>query len=127
MKQLISILLSTLLLTACASGSYILTGQQRDPIEASNVKLYTEPPEEYEVIGIVKASSGSGWTQQGDMNYAVQELKNQAAQLGANGVILYGTGDITSTAVGTYSSGATYSVNTTAQTVSGKAVYVTKQ
>ena len=127
MKLLMPTLLITLLLTACASGSYILTGQQRDAIEASNVKLYTEPPEEYEVIGIVKASSGSGWTQQGDMNYAVQELKNQAAQLGANGVILYGTGDITSTTVGTYSSGATYSINTTAQTVSGKAVYVTKQ
>ena len=126
MKATITVIFCILVLSACASGSYILTGQKRDPIQAADVKLYTEPPENYVVIGIVKASSDSGWTQQGDMDYAVQELKNQAAQLGANGVILYGTGDITSTSVGTYSSGATYSINTTAQTVSGKAVYVPK-
>ena len=124
MKAIFTVILCLLVLSACASGSYILTGQKRDPIKATDVKLYTETPENYEVIGIVKASSDSGWTQQGDMDLAVQELKNQAAQLGANGVILSGTGDITSTSVGTYSSGAAYSINTTAQTVSGKAVYV---
>ena len=68
-----------------------------------------------------------GWTEQGDMDYAVAELKNQAAKLGANGVILITTGERTSTNVGTYSSGATYTNSSTAQTLTGKAIYVTKQ
>ena len=114
------------MLSACASGSYILTGQKRESINPSEVTLYTEPPEHYETIGIVKASSGSGWTQQGDIDLAVEELKSQAALLGANGVILSGTGEIVSTTVGTNSSGITYSSSSSSQTVSGKAVYVTK-
>jgi len=61
------------LLVSCASGSHILTGQKRDPILPSQVKLYDSPPQQYEVIGIVKASSDAGWTQQGDMDYAIEE------------------------------------------------------
>ena len=112
------------ILTACASGSYILTGQKRDPINPSEVKLYTEAPAQYETIGIVKASSDSGWSQQGDMDLAVEELKNQAALLGANGVILSSTGEVVSTSVGATSGGVTYVSSSSAQTISGKAVYV---
>ena len=115
------------LLTACASGSSIVTGTTRTPIEPNKVVLYLEPPEEYEVIGIVKASSDSGWTEQGDQDYAVAELKNQAAKLGANGVILITTGESTSTSVGGYSSGVIYTTSSAAQTLSGKAIYVSKQ
>ena len=53
------------ILTACASGSAIVTGTTRDPIDPSQVTLYLEPPEAYESIGIVKASSDAGWTEQG--------------------------------------------------------------
>ena len=127
MKHVYITLIAIFLLSSCASGSHILTGQKRDPVLPSQVKLYTSPPLQYEVIGIVKASSDSGWTQQGDMDFAVEELKNQAAQLGANGVILSSTGESTSSTVGAYNSGAVYAVSSTAQTVSGKAVYVTKQ
>lgn len=127
MKNICCVLIAVLLISSCASGSYILTGQKRDPIDATLVKLYTEPPQQYEVIAIVNASSDSGWTQQGDMDYAIAELKEQAAKLGANGIILIGTGETSSTAVGTYRSGAVYAVSSTAQTVSGKAVYVTKE
>jgi len=114
-------------LSSCASGSHILTGQKRDSINPSQVKLYISPPQKYEVIGIVNSSSDSGWTQQGDMDYAVEELKNQAARLGANGIILSGTGESTSSSVGAYNNGAIYAISSTAQTVSGKAVYVIKQ
>ncbi len=127
MKNIHFILLILFILTSCASGSHILTGQKRPPLEPSTVKLYVEPPEQYEVIGIVHASSDSGWTQQGDMDYAVSELKNQAAKLGANGIILSGRGETSSTSVGAYNSGMVYAVSSTAQTVSGKAVYVIQE
>lgn len=124
MKHIITTMLSILLLSACASGSYILTGQKRAPILPSEVTIYADSPEQYETIAIVKASSGSGWNQQGDMDYAVEELKKQAASLGANGVILIGTGGNVSTSVGTSSDGTTYTSSSSSQTVSGRAVYV---
>ncbi len=127
MKNICCVLIAVLMISSCASGSYILTGQKRDPIDATLVKLYTEPPRQYEVIAIVNASSDSGWTQQGDMDYAVAELKEQAAKLGANGIILIGTGETSSTTVRTKRSGAIYAVSSTAQTISGKAIYVTEE
>ena len=120
-------LITTLLLSSCASGSYILTGEKHTPIKPESVKLYTSPPQEYELIAIVNASSDSGWTQQGDMDYAVAELKNQAAKLGANGIILNTVGESTSSSVGAYSNGAVYVSSSTAQTLSGKAIYVNRK
>ena len=115
-----------LTLGACASGSAIAVGEKRAPIDAALVKLYLEPPDEYEVVGIVNASSDMGWTEQESQDYAVEELKNQAAKLGANGVLLETAGDKTYTAIGGYGSGYLYAYPVTAKTVSGKAILVTK-
>lgn len=123
MKNLV-ILLLTISLVACASGSSIVTGTKRTPLEPNQVKLYTEPPIKYEVIGIVNASSDAGWTEQGSVDYALDELKNQAAKLGANGVLLGTTGETTTTIVGGYGSGYIYSIPVTAKTLTGKAIYV---
>lgn len=120
-------ILAILFITSCASGSYILTGEKRPPIKPEAVKLYTSPPQEYETIAIVNASSDSGWTQQGDMDYAVAELKKQAARLGANGIILGNVGESTSSSAGVHSNGIVYVSSSTAQTISGKAVYVIKK
>ena len=60
-----------LLLVGCATGSSIVVGEVRDPIDPidpSEVKLYLEAPANYEVIGIVKASSDAGWTEQDSVN-----------------------------------------------------------
>ncbi|MPX98089.1 hypothetical protein EHW61_15750, partial [Salinivibrio sp. VYel6] len=113
-------------LVACASGSAIVTGTKRTPVEPNQVKLYLETPAKFEVIGIVNASSDAGWTEQGSVDYAVQELKNQAAKLGANGVLLGATGESTSTVVGGYRTGYMYAIPVTAKTVSGKAIYVSE-
>jgi hypothetical protein len=122
--QQMIIYLCALILAGCASGSAIVTGVKRTPIDPGQVKLYLEAPSNYEVIGIVNASSDAGWTEQGSQDYAVQELKNQAAKLGANGVLLETTGEKTSTAVGGYRTGYFYAIPVTAKTVSGKAIYV---
>jgi len=75
------------LVAGCATGSSIVTGATRPPVPVESVEVYLEPPADYEVIGIVKASSDAGWTEQGSVNYAIKELKSRAAKLGANGVI----------------------------------------
>jgi len=124
MKQILIILIAIFLFASCASGSYVLTGQKRDPIDSSLVILYTSPPAKYDVIGIVNASSDSGWTQQGDMDLAVSKLKELAANLGGNGILLSSTGESTSSAVGSYNNGVVYTTSSTSQTITGQAIYV---
>jgi predicted ATP-grasp superfamily ATP-dependent carboligase len=124
MKQFLIILIAIFLLSSCASGSYVLTGQKRDPINPSLVILYTSPPTKYDVIGIVNASSDMGWTEQDEMDLAVSKLKEMAAKFGANGILLTATGESTSSAVGTYSNGFAYTTSSTSQTITGQAIYV---
>lgn len=111
-------------LSACASGSSIVTGTTRAQIDPNQVRLYADPPEKYETIGIVKASSDAGWTEQGSQDYAIEELKKQAANLGANGVLLTTTGENTSSILGTNPNGTFYAIPVSEQTVTGKAIYV---
>ena len=91
MKKLISLftlLFICFILFSCASGTSFVTGKKRPYVNPDRISIYTEPPEDYEVIGIVSASSDSGFTDQGSLNYAIAELKKQAGKIGANGIIL---------------------------------------
>ena len=115
---------SALILLSCASGSAIVTGKTRPPISVMEVRLYTEAPARYETIGIVKASSDAGWSEQDSVNYAVEELKMQAAKLGANGVLLTATGENAYSIVGSNPNGSDYTIPVSEQLVSGKAIYV---
>lgn len=118
--------LPVLAIAACASGSAIVTGNTRPPIATEQVKIYLEPPAEFEVIGLVNASSDAGWTEQGSLDYAVKELKKQAAKLGANGVLIMSSGETTSTIVSGQGKAA-YAIPVTAKTVQGKAIFVKTQ
>ncbi len=122
--KIATLIISVFMLISCASGTAIVTGTTRTAINPENVKLYLEPPPAYEVIALVKASSDAGWTAQGSQDYAVQELKNQAAKLGANGVLLGSTGTKTSGLVGGYGTGSTYVIPVESEVVSGQAIYV---
>ena len=124
-KLFLLVPLAVLAAAACASGSAIVTGEKRPPVPREQVKLYLEPPTtEFEVIGIVSASSDAGWTEQGSVDYAIAELKKQAAKLGANGILLVATGETTSTVVVGQRTGLAYGIPVTAKTVQGKAIFV---
>jgi hypothetical protein len=70
-------------------GSGVLTGIKRSPITAEKVRLYRAPPAKFEEIGIVFASAGHDFrSNSGIMQTAVDRLKEEAAKLGANGVLL---------------------------------------
>jgi uncharacterized protein YbjQ (UPF0145 family) len=87
------------------------------------VQLYVEPPKSsYEVIALVNASSASGWTDQQSIDYAIDELKSQAAALGANGVILGQPGS----KVGGFVMIEEMAIPYDEQTVSGRAIYVSR-
>ena len=83
----------TVLGAGCADGTAIATGNRHPPALAANVTLYSAPPGRgYEVVGLVRAESDAGLTAQSSMEYAIEELKKHAASLGANGVLLTGSG-----------------------------------
>ena len=69
---LVLLMFATLALVACASGSAIVTGTKRAPITAELVKLYLEPPSNFEVIGLVSASSDAGMSEQAPGTTAVR-------------------------------------------------------
>jgi hypothetical protein len=48
-------------LYGCASGSAIVTGKTRPAINHSGVRIYLDPPSQYETIGIVEASNDGRW------------------------------------------------------------------
>lgn len=115
--------LISLIISSCASGTALVTGTQHPETSPESVVIYTEPPVNYEVIGIVTASSDSGWTEQGSLDYALTELKKQAAKIGANGILLE---DVTQTTTGGVYSYGMY-VPSTSQNLSGKAIYVPEE
>jgi hypothetical protein len=84
------------LLTSCAGSptSHVLTGKARAPIDPAQVKIYASPPAKYEEIAIIDASSsGSGAsTEQARTDAMIQRMREEAAKLGANGVIVQRTG-----------------------------------
>ncbi len=127
-RLLLSLLVPAVLaISACATGSTIVTGNTRAPVAPEQVRIYLEPPAAFEVIGLVNASSDAGWTEQGSLDYAVEELKKQAAKLGANGVLLVSSGEKTSTIVGGQGTGYVYAIPVTAKTVQGRAIFVKAQ
>lgn len=80
------------LLSACASSSAIVTGTARPPLTPDQVRLYDAPPPVFEVIGLVQAQANDGVLDQWNTNLAMAELKERAARLGANGLIIDAAG-----------------------------------
>jgi hypothetical protein len=93
MRPIYALLLS-LMLAGCAASSHIVTGTKRSPIDPAQVRLYSQPPAKFEEVAIIEASSRNSWAigDQGKIDVVVERLKEQAAQLGANGVLLQMTG-----------------------------------
>ncbi len=77
-------------LAACASAPKpLVTGQARAAIDPAEVSMYYGPPDvPYEEIAILEVSSGSFTYGENNKRQAVLErLRQQAASVGANGVI----------------------------------------
>ena len=93
--------LGSALLAACAS-SHVMVGQARPPIAPQDVQVYFQPPPKYEQIAMLDTSSrGSfSFTAQGKTDKVIERLKEEAAKLGANGVLVQGIGDRPSGSVG---------------------------
>jgi hypothetical protein len=103
-----------LLSAACASTKPVVTGHPRQPIPVDQVKVYSAPPSTFEEIATLSASSKSAFKPGGpqQIDKVVQQLKQQAADLGANGLILEGFSDRETASLGTGVGSQSYSGNT---------------
>ena len=80
--------LALLMLMSCANGSSVLSGEKRTPINVSQVEIYRSPPDvKYDYVGTVKSQTEEIFSKQEALDRALEELKRQAAEIGAIGII----------------------------------------
>ena len=124
----ITLLIASLLLGGCMT-SHVMLGEPREPVSPDQVKIYSSAPAEFEEIAMIQSSSKASWaiTEQGKLNTTIERMKQQAAKLGANGLLITGLGNGTAGGVhqgystnGTYGTGFTTNV----QYKSGQAVAI---
>ena len=123
-KRLCILILTTLTICGCADGSPRIIGDAKPALEDwTSVLVLTEMPEGAEQMAIVEASSVIGRSAQKSLDDAIDKLKLQAAQVGANAVVLESRSRSSlagaSSKQGTGGGGTTYFQN-----VQGIAVYL---
>ena len=125
--KIITINFIMIFLISCATGSIIITGEVRPEIDPAEVKIYLDPPSQFETIGLIEASSDVGFSRQSAQDRVVNELKTRAAKIGANGVLLLDIGVSTTTSTGIYSNGFFYSGKNDTLTAQGRAIFVIQE
>jgi hypothetical protein len=101
-------------LAACASSdSLVMVGAARPPISPAEVKIYSHPPPKFEEIALLNASTSHMFTPGGQktIDEVIEKLKEQAAKVGANGVLLEGFSDRQTGSLGTGVGGGSASGN----------------
>ena len=103
MNGKLSLLLVACLLMLGCRTSHIIVGKTRTPTNPEDIKIYRQPPAKFEEIAIIESDSVGkvSFSAQGHINSALERMKKNAAKLGANGIILTGTGTVGSVTVAT--------------------------
>jgi hypothetical protein len=135
---IVGVLLTAALASGCAltRGSSVVVGTKRSPIAPDQVKLYLKPPKHYEEVALLSAEAQSFLASQQKMtDSTVVRLRQEAASLGANGVLIGGIRNVQTGTTGTaaaYHSDRFPVVYGTTTAVMGKegeglAIYVTEE
>jgi hypothetical protein len=105
-SRVLCLVLATMLaglLPGCSTSSHVMIGTARSPISPESVRIYLQPPPRYEQVATLDATSQGSFaiTSQQNMDKAMARLKEEAAKLGANGVLLQGVQDQQTGSIGT--------------------------
>jgi hypothetical protein len=100
-------------MTGCATSSQVLTGSPRAPLSPGDVRVYTQAPQSFEEIAALSASRKTVSSAGGEraIEKMIETMRSQAAQLGANGLLLEDFSDSDPVAVGTGVGSQTYTHN----------------
>jgi hypothetical protein len=128
-KQLIFTIALLPAVAGCATSSQVLTGSPRAPVSPNNVRVYTQAPQSFEEIALLSASRKSVSTAGGEraIEKMIESMKSQAAQLGANGLLLEDVSDSDPIAVGTGVGSQTYTHNASINVGVGGSLGVVKK
>jgi len=101
------------ILAGCATSSRTLTGSPRAPLSPTDVRVYTQAPQSFEEIAVLGASRRSVTTAGGlrAVEKMIETMKSQAAEVGANGLLLEELADSNAVALGTGVGSQTYTHN----------------
>ena len=122
-----------LLLAGCAGTSTVMMGPARAPVDPADVRIYRTPPPDSVEIAQLESTSGIGFGTRGQTDAVIARLKREAAALGANGIILLGTGasrspvgmSVGAASYGRHSAGGIgIGIPTTQKHAAGVAIYV---
>jgi len=93
----------SILAAGCATSSQLVTGTPRAPISPSEVRVYTQAPPSFEEIAVLNATRESVSSAGGEraIQKMIESMKNQAAVLGANGLLLEDFSDAQGLSLGT--------------------------
>jgi hypothetical protein len=130
MAKGLTLAIALMLMTAgCASSSQTLTGLPRAPLSPSDVRVYTQAPPSFEEIAVLSASRKSVSSAGGEraIEKMIETMKSQAAQLGANGLLLEDFSDSDPVAVGTGVGSQTYTHNASIDVGVGGSLGVVKK
>ncbi|MDP9007398.1 MAG: hypothetical protein M3N91_01610 [Pseudomonadota bacterium] len=128
-KRLIFAITLMPVLTGCATSSRTLTGSPRAPLSPTDVRVYTQAPQSFEEIAVLGASRKSVTTAGGvrAIEKMIETMKFQAAELGANGLLLEDLSDSSAIALGTGVGSQTYTHNASIELGVGGSVGVVKK
>jgi len=87
----LTILVFTAFVSGCAivGGSHVVTGKSRAPISPEEVKIYNGFPNAFEEIALVSSKVSNDFkSEQRIMDIAMARLKEEAAKVGANGIVI---------------------------------------
>jgi hypothetical protein len=116
-------------LFACATSSQMVTGARHSPIAPAAVRVYTQAPESFEEIAVLAASRNSVSSAGGERAIAkmIESMRAQAAELGANGLLLEDFSDSDPVAIGTGVGSQTYTHNASINVGVGGSLGVVKK
>jgi len=117
------------MLAGCATSSRTLTGSPRAPLSPTDVRVYTQAPQSFEEIAVLGASRKSVTTAGGlrAVEKMIETMKSQAAEVGANGLLLEDLSDANAVAVATGVGSQTYTHNASIDLGVGASLGVVKK
>ena len=118
-----------LTLAACATSSQVLTGAPRSPLLPAEVRVYTQAPQSFEEIALLGATRKSVSTAGAEraIGKMIEAMRLQAAELGANGLLLEDISDSDPVSVGSGVGSQTYTHNAAISLGVGGSLGVTKK
>jgi hypothetical protein len=116
-------------LSGCAPATRVLPGPARAPIAVDQVVVYQQPPANAVDVAILHASNHSVFSPGGPSatDKLVQLLKVQAAQLGANGLVLQNFSDRQTGSLGSGVGSDSYSRNSAVSVGAGASFGIFKK